>query len=55
MTCDDWEYDQFADEYDPETDCYRCHGSGEVPTEGHEAYFGDNYKPCPTCGGSGKR
>lgn len=50
-----WEEEQFIDHYDPDRDCPRCLGSGEVPTEGYESYFGDNYKCCPECGGSGER
>lgn len=52
--CDksDWEYDEFINE--PEDDCCpRCSGSGEVPTESFESYTGNNYKPCPACGGRG--
>jgi DnaJ-class molecular chaperone len=46
---------EFVDEYDHENDCPRCQGSGEVPTADYESYFGQNYKPCPMCGGNGDR
>jgi hypothetical protein len=46
---DDWEDDGMY--YDPERDCPRCKGSGEVPTEDYESYSGDNYKPCNMCNG----
>lgn len=48
----DWEYDNFINEPDEDC-CPRCLGSGEVPTESFESYTGDNYKPCPECGGRG--
>lgn len=53
----DWEYEQFVQpmEYDVDNDCPRCQGSGEVPTADYESYFGQNYKPCPMCGGNGDR
>jgi hypothetical protein len=46
---------EFVDEYDNENDCPRCQGSGEVTTADYESYFGQNYKPCPMCGGNGDR
>lgn len=49
----DWEEEQFSDHFDPDNDCPRCRGSGQVTTESYESYFGDNYKTCPDCGGSG--
>ena len=51
----DWEEEQFCDEYDHDNDCPRCQGSGEVPTESFESYLGQNFKPCPMCGGNGDR
>lgn len=45
--------DEMIDYYDPSEDCPRCKGSGQVPTESYESYFGDNYKTCPDCGGNG--
>lgn len=46
------DYDEWAGmDYDPDRDCYRCHGSGRVTTEDYESYFGANYKPCPECQG----
>lgn len=48
----DWEYDNFINEPDEDC-CPRCGGSGEVPTESFESYTGDNYNPCPECGGRG--
>lgn len=50
-----WEEDQFVDCYDPDRDCGRCQGSGQVPTCDYESYFGEQYKPCPQCGGNGDR
>jgi DnaJ-class molecular chaperone len=49
----DWEIEEFgpAFEYRDEFECPRCSGSGEVPTESHECYLGQQYKPCPDCGG----
>lgn len=44
-----------VDEYDHDNDCPRCQGSGEAPTADYESYFGQNYKPCPMCGGNGDR
>lgn len=49
----DWEEESFVDRYDPENDCPRCQGSGQVTTESYESYFGDNFKTCPLCGGNG--
>lgn len=48
----DWEYGNFINEPDEDC-CPRCSGSGEVPTESFESYTGENYKPCPACGGRG--
>lgn len=50
----DWEYEQFVSEFDPNTECHRCWGSGEVPTMDYESYTGQDYKPCPKCGGTGE-
>ena len=49
----DWEHEQFVSSFDPEHDCPRCWGTGEVTTESHESYTGNQYKPCPECGGNG--
>ena len=49
----DWEEEEFVDTYDPENDCGRCQGSGQVSTADFESYLGDNYKTCPDCGGRG--
>jgi DnaJ-class molecular chaperone len=51
----DWECREFTGELDPDTECVRCWGSGEVPTESHESYLGQQYKACPQCGGTGGR
>ena len=50
----DWEYEQNVGELDPDTECLRCWGSGEVPTMDFESYTGQEYKPCPDCYGSGR-
>lgn len=52
--CDDEDDDMT---YDPETDCPRCHGSGECALlSGIEwDYVGPDYDTCPKCGGTGKR
>jgi DnaJ-class molecular chaperone len=49
----DWEMEQFVDSFDPDHDCPRCSGSGQIPTEGFECYTGDQWKTCPECGGNG--
>jgi len=36
---------------DGDQDCYRCGGSGEVPTRDFESYLGKMVKPCPHCYG----
>lgn len=41
------------DSFDPNHDCPRCSGSGQVTTESHECYTGDQWKICPECGGNG--
>jgi hypothetical protein len=46
---------EIVNENDHENDCPRCQGSGEVTTADYESYFGQNYKPCPMCGGNGDR
>ena len=52
---EDWEHEEFVEEFDPECDCARCWGSGEVTTADYESYTGQDYKPCPECGGTGER
>ena len=51
----DWECEQFIGEFDPDIECGRGWGSGEVPTADYESYLGKQYKPCPQCGGTGER